>query len=105
VSDPVAYTAVLPVAQETVLFVSRLLAAQRRPMRYARPARALGCNRQAVLILRWLVNGTRLAQLAADNRIGRSTADDIAAHIIPACDTDIGQTYLRPTLSTWRSAQ
>jgi hypothetical protein len=28
-----------------------------------------------VLILRWLVNGTRLAQLAADNRIGRSTAD------------------------------
>jgi hypothetical protein len=43
-----------------------------------------------VLILRWFVNGTRLAQLAADNRISRSTADDIAARIIPACDTAIG---------------
>jgi len=27
-----------------------------------------------VLVLRWFVDGTRLAQLAADNRIGRSTA-------------------------------
>jgi hypothetical protein len=30
VSDPVTYTAVLPVAEETVLFVSRLLAAECR---------------------------------------------------------------------------
>lgn len=29
-SDPVTYTAVLPVAEETVLFVSALLAAERR---------------------------------------------------------------------------
>jgi hypothetical protein len=28
-SDPVTYTAVLPVAEETVLFVSALLAAER----------------------------------------------------------------------------
>jgi hypothetical protein len=34
----------------------------------------LSCYRQAVLVLRWFVDGTRLAQLAADNRIGRSTA-------------------------------
>jgi hypothetical protein len=27
-----------------------------------------------VLELRWFCDGTRLAQLAADNRIGRSTA-------------------------------
>ena len=36
--------------------------------------RALGCYRQEVLVLRWFLDGTRLAQLAADNRIGRSTA-------------------------------
>ncbi|HYX97801.1 MAG TPA: transposase family protein, partial [Geodermatophilus sp.] len=36
--------------------------------------RALGCYQQAVLVLRWFLDGTRLAQLAADHRIGRSTA-------------------------------
>jgi len=74
VSDPVAYTAVLPVAEETVLFVSRLLAAERRRRGTRGRRRALGCYRQAVLLLRWFVDGTRLAQLAADNRIGSSTA-------------------------------
>ena len=72
--DPVTYTAVLPVAEETVHFVSRLLAAERRRRGTRGRRRALGCHRQAVLILRWFVDGTRLAQLAADNRIGRSTA-------------------------------
>ena len=36
--------------------------------------RALGCYRPAVLELRWFCDSTRLAQLAVDNRIGRSTA-------------------------------
>jgi hypothetical protein len=74
VSDPVTYTAVLPVAEETVHFVSRLLAVERRRRGTRSRRRALGCYRQAVLLLRWFVDGTRLAQLAADNRIGRSTA-------------------------------
>jgi hypothetical protein len=74
VSDPVTYTAVLPVAEETVHFVSRLLAAERRRRGTRGRRRALGCYRQAVLLLRWFVDGTRLAQLAADNRIGSSTA-------------------------------
>jgi hypothetical protein len=74
VSDPVTYTAVLPVAEETVHFVSALLAADRRRRRTRPKRRALGCYRQAVLLLRWFCDGTRLAQLAADNRIGRSTA-------------------------------
>jgi DDE superfamily endonuclease len=74
VSDPVTYTAVLPVSEETVLFVSGLLAAEQRRRRTRRRRRALGCYRQAVLVLRWFLDGTRLAQLAADNRIGRSTA-------------------------------
>src|SRR4051794_4090582 len=70
----VTYTAVLPAPEETVLFVSAQLAAERR-RRGTRPRRrALGCYGQAVLVLRWFVDGTRLAQLAADHRIGRSTA-------------------------------
>src|SRR3954471_3581728 len=70
----VTYTAVLPVAEGTVQFVSALLAADRRRRRTRPKRRALGCYRQAVLILRCFLDGTRLAQLAADNRIGRSTA-------------------------------
>ena len=73
-SDPVAYTAVLPVAEQTVLFVSGLRAAERRSRCTRGRRRALGCYRQAVLLLRWLVDGTRLAQLATDNVIGCSTA-------------------------------
>jgi hypothetical protein len=73
-SDPVTYFAVLPVSRKTVLFVSALLAAERRRRGTRSRRRALGCYRQAVLVLRWFCDGTRLAQLAADNRIGRSTA-------------------------------
>jgi DDE superfamily endonuclease len=74
VSDPVTYTAVLPVPEETVQFVSGLLAAERRRRGTRGRRRALGCYRQAVLVLRWFLDGTRLAQLAADHRIGSSTA-------------------------------
>jgi hypothetical protein len=74
VSDPVTYTAVLPVAEETMLFVSGLLAAEQRRRRTRPKRRALGCFRQAVLVLRWFLDSTRLAQLATDNAIGRSTA-------------------------------
>jgi hypothetical protein len=74
VSDPVTYTAVLPVAEETVQLVSALLAAERRRRRTRPKRRALGCYRQAVLVLRWFLDGARLAQLAADNAIGSSTA-------------------------------
>jgi hypothetical protein len=74
VSDPVTYTAVLPADEDTVQFVSALLAADRRRRRTRPKRRALGCYRQAVLVLRWFLDGTRLTQLAADNAIGRSTA-------------------------------
>ena len=55
-------------------FVSRLLAAERRRRGTRSRRRALGCYRQAVLVWRWFCDGTRLAQLAADDRIGWSTA-------------------------------
>jgi hypothetical protein len=74
VSDPVTYTAVLPVDEDAVQFVSALLAADRRRRRTRAGRRALGCYRQAVLVLRWFLDGTRLTQLAADNDIGRSTS-------------------------------
>src|SRR4051812_31783106 len=73
-ADPVTYTAVLPVSEETVLFVSGLLAAERQRRGTRSRRRALGCYRQAVLILRWFLDGIRLAQLAADNAISASTA-------------------------------
>src|SRR3954469_22775872 len=77
-ADPVTYTAVLPVSEETVLFVSGLLAAERQRRGTRSRRRALGCYRQAGviprLILRWFRDGIRLAQLAADNAISGSTA-------------------------------
>src|SRR3954467_5809153 len=68
-SDPVTYTAVLPASDETVLVAWAVLAADPRRRGTRRGRRALGCYRQAVLILRWFLDGTRLAQLAGDNRI------------------------------------
>jgi hypothetical protein len=66
-------TATLPVSEDTVLFVSALLHAERRRLATRAGTRSLGCFRQAVLVLRWLLDGTRIAQLAADNTISRST--------------------------------
>lgn len=68
----VTYTAVLPIAEATVEFVAGLLDTerQRRGTRW----RKLTCFDQAVLVLRWFVDGTRLKQLACDNDIGKTTA-------------------------------
>ena len=52
-SDPVTYSAVLSVSKEIVLFVSGLLAAERRRRGTRSRRRALGCYRQAVLVLRY----------------------------------------------------
>jgi hypothetical protein len=68
----VTYTATLSVREETVLAVSALLHAERR----RRGTRSLSCFKQAVLIIRWFLDGTRVTQLATDNTIGRSTAYD-----------------------------
>jgi hypothetical protein len=69
----VTYTAVLPVSEDTVLFVSGLLHAERRRVGTRAGTRSLGCYRQAILVLRWLLDGTRITQLAGDNQISRST--------------------------------
>jgi len=73
VPDPVSYTAVLPIGESTVAFVSGLLSGQRARRGTRRGRRALGCYRQAVLVLRWFLDATRVAQLAADNQVSGST--------------------------------
>ena len=73
VSDPLSYTAVLPIAEETVHLVSGLLAAEQRRRRTRGRRRALSCYRQAVLVLRWFLDGTRLAQLATESAARRPT--------------------------------
>jgi DDE superfamily endonuclease len=69
----VTYTATLPVGEHTVLFLSGLLHAERRRLGTRAGTRVLGCYRQAILVLRWLLDGTRVTQLAADNQVSRST--------------------------------
>lgn len=73
-SISVTYTGVLTMNRNTVEFLSALLSAQRRRRRTRRGRRALGCFTQAVLVIRWLLDGTRVAQLARDNGIGGSTS-------------------------------
>jgi hypothetical protein len=72
----VTYTAVLDVSEDSVLFLSGLLHAERVRRGTRTDTRALGTYRQAVLALRWLFDDTRISQLARDNGIGVSTAYD-----------------------------
>ena len=72
----VTYTAVLDVSEDSVLFLSGLLHAERIRRGTRTDTRALGTYKQAVLALRWLFDDTRISQLARDNGIGLSTAYD-----------------------------
>ena len=72
----VTYTATLTMREETVLYLAGLLRAERLRRGTRAGTRALGCFKQAVLVIRWFLDGTRVALLAGDNAIGRSTAYD-----------------------------
>lgn len=72
----ITYTATLPVRDKTVFYLSGLLHAERLRRGTRRGRRALTCFRQAVLALRWLLDGTRMSQLAGDNTISLSTGYD-----------------------------
>jgi len=69
----VTYTATLPVREHTVLFLSGLLHAERQRLGTRAGTRSLGCFKQAVLVLRWLLDATKVKQLALDNTISVST--------------------------------
>jgi hypothetical protein len=72
----VTYTATLPVRDQTVLYLSSLLAAERQRRGTRKGSRALSPFQQAVLILRWFLDATRVVQLAVDNAIKKSTVYD-----------------------------
>jgi len=73
-SSIITYTAVLDVRRETVLHLSGLLRQRRRVIGTRKNRRALSCFKQAVMVLRWFLDGTRVKQLTRDNGIGSSTA-------------------------------
>lgn len=70
----ITYRATLPVPHETVARVSGWIGAHRRRHDIRPWQRAATCWAQAVLVLRWFTDGTALAQLARDARIGIATA-------------------------------
>jgi len=70
----VSYTATLPVRDQTVLYLSSLLHAERVRRGTRKDSRSLTPFKQAVLMLRWFLDSTRMKQLAVDNAIGKSTA-------------------------------
>src|SRR3954467_4410809 len=70
----VAYEAVLDVSEGGVLFLSMLLHDGRVRRGTRKGTRAMGPYKQAVLVLRWLLDDTRMSGLARDNRISSSTA-------------------------------
>jgi hypothetical protein len=70
------YTATLDVGDRTVYFLSGLLAQNRRDLGTRSGRRALPTLNQAILVLRWFLNGSRVRQLARDNNISKSTAYD-----------------------------
>lgn len=72
----VTYTATLPVRDETVAFLTDLLIAERRRRGTRADTRALPARAQAVLVLRWFLDGARMSQLARDNAISKSTGYD-----------------------------
>jgi hypothetical protein len=67
-SMSVTYAATLPVRDQTVLYLSSLLVAERLRRGTRAGSRALSPFQQAVLILRWFLDATRVAQLAVDTR-------------------------------------
>jgi DDE superfamily endonuclease len=70
----VTYTAVLDVCEDSVTFVSGLLDAERLRRGTRTGTRSLSTRQQAVLTLRWLLDDTRMTQLARDHDIALSTA-------------------------------
>lgn len=69
----VSYTATLPVRDQTVLYLSSLLHAERVRRGTRTGSRVLTPFNQAILVLRWFLDATRVRQMAIDNAIGKST--------------------------------
>ncbi|ADI04366.1 transposase [Streptomyces bingchenggensis BCW-1] len=72
-ASSVTYTAVLDVRRATAEHLAKLLCGHREQPGTRKGTRVLGVFKQAVLVLRWFVDGTRLVQLARDNGISVPT--------------------------------
>ena len=70
----ITYRAMLDVHDGLVLFLSRLLAAERRYRGTPARSRKLTPRRQAVMALRWFRDRTRIEALGRDHGISRATA-------------------------------
>lgn len=70
----VSYEAVLDVSEGSVLFLSGLLRQEQVRRGTRAGTRSLGTYKQAVLVLRWFFDDTRMVALARDNAISVSTA-------------------------------
>jgi len=68
------YSAILDIPRHTVAYLASLLLQNRRVLGTQTRRRALSVGKQAVLVLRWILDNTRLTQLRRDNGIGKSTA-------------------------------
>jgi hypothetical protein len=66
----------LPVRDHTADFLAGLLDTERAKRGTRAGTRSLTCRQQAILVLRWFLDGARLSQLARDNKISKSTAYD-----------------------------
>ena len=104
-TDSVTYDAVLDVRRETVLFLSGLLAAERERVGTRAGRRAMGCFKQAVMVSRWFLDGTRVAQLARDNAIGGSTAYRYVHECIDVLAARSGQNVERQAASEIEAAR
>lgn len=72
----VTYEAVLDMSEDSVQYLSGLLQAERLRRGTRKDTRALSTYQQAVLVLRWFLDDTRMSGLARDNAIASSTAYD-----------------------------
>ena len=94
----ISYRATLDVPRELVLFVAKLLWAERRRRGTPRGSRALTCFWEAVLALRWFRDRTAPDALARDHGISRATAYrylDEVIEVLAEQDPDLRQALER----------
>jgi hypothetical protein len=70
----ITYRATLDVPQETVWKLSGWVAAHRHALGTRKGRRAASCYRQALMVLRWFRDDTKMRMLAIDAGLGLSTA-------------------------------
>jgi hypothetical protein len=72
----ITYEAVLDMPEDSVLFLSGLLHDEQVRRGTRKNTRAISTFKQAVLVLRWFLDNTRMTALARDNGTSLSTAYD-----------------------------